>query len=193
MTTMEITASPHPPAPTPWGRLLALVIVLGPVSILVLLPIGLGLQRYVMSGDSMDAGSHGIAQGTVLFERKVPVHEVRVGDVITYHAPEGSGADGMVTHRVVSVHPDGIVTQGDGEPDPDPWVLDTDAPTVSRVVFTLPWVGYAYLLVADPGIWLLVVVAAAALAVPLSGQIRRRRRAAPVTEPKLVTESGEEG
>jgi len=193
MTTMEITASPHPPATTPWGRLLALVIVLGPVSVLVLLPIGLGLQRYVMSGESMDAGSHGIAQGTVLFERHVPIHNVRVGDVITYQPPAGSGADAMVTHRVVSVQSDGIVTQGDAEPDPDPWVLDTAAPSVSRVVFTLPWVGYAYLLVADPGIWLLVVVAAAALAVPLSGRIKRRRHAAPVTAPKLMAESDTEG
>jgi signal peptidase len=172
--------------------LLALVIVLGPVSMLVLLPIGLGLERYVMSGDSMDAGDHGIAQGTVLFERAVPVSDVRVGDVITYHPPSSSGVDGMVTHRVVAVRGGGIITQGDAEPRRDPWVLRGDPPTVSRVAFTLPLVGYAYLLVADPGIWALVVVSAAMLALLLSGEMRRRRRVVPVAEPALVRESSDE-
>ncbi len=189
---MEITASPHRPAPTPWGRLMVLVIVLAPVSVLVLLPIGLGLDRYVMSGDSMDAGDHGIAQGTVLFERSVPVNDLVVGDVITYRAPESSGVDGMVTHRVVAVRPAGVVTQGDAEPRRDPWVVPNDASTVSRVEFTLPWVGYAYLLVSDPGIWLLVVAAAALLALLLSGEMKRRRRTAPAVERELVRESGPE-
>jgi signal peptidase I len=179
---MEITASPHRPAPTPWGRLLALVVVLAPVSFLVLLPIGLGLERYVMSGDSMDGGDGGIAQGTVLFERAVPVDDLAVGDVITFQAPESSDIDGMVTHRVVAVRPAGVVTQGDAEPRRDPWVLPDDAPNVSEVVFTLPWVGYAYLLVADPGTWLLVVASAALLALLLSGEVRRRHRVGPAAE-----------
>lgn len=186
---MEITTSPHRPAPTPWGRLLALVVVLGPVSILVLLPIGLGLERYVMSGDSMDGGDQGIGQGTVLFERAVPVSDVRVGDVITYRPPEAAGVDGMVTHRVVAVRANGVITQGDAEPRRDPWVVASDAPDVSKVVFTLPWVGYAYLLIADPGTWVLVLLSAGALAVLLSGEFRRRRRAGPVAQPELVRES----
>lgn len=185
---MEIRPAPHRPAATPWGRLLAIVIVLGPVSILVLLPIGLGLERYVMSGDSMDAGDHGISQGTVLFERVVPVNELHVGDVITYRPPEAADADAMVTHRVVAVRAAGVVTQGDAEPRRDPWLLANDAPDVSRVVFRLPWVGYAYLLVADPGTWLVVVLGAAALAVLLSGELKRRRGPAPLREKVLATE-----
>jgi signal peptidase I len=189
---MEITPSPHRPAPTPWGRLLALVIVLGPVSILVLLPIGLGLERYVMSGDSMDAGDHGISQGTVLFERSLPINDVRVGDVITYRPPPSSKVDGMVTHRVVAIRSGAIITQGDAEPKRDPWVLRGDPPTVSKVVFTLPLVGYAYLLVADPGVWALVVISAAMLALLLSGELRRRRKVSPVAEPALARESSDE-
>jgi signal peptidase len=185
---MEIRPAPHRPAATPWGRLLALVIVLGPVSILVLLPIGLGLERYVMSGDSMDAGDQGISQGSVLFERVVPISELHVGDVVTYRPPEESDVDGMVTHRVVAVRATGIVTQGDAEPRRDPWLLTNDAPDVSRVVFRLPWVGYAYLLVADPGTWLIVVLCAAALAVLMSGELKRRRGAGPPVEKVLATE-----
>lgn len=189
---MEITPSPHRQAPTPWGRLLAIVIVLAPVSVLVLLPIGLGLERYVMSGDSMDAGPDGISQGSVLFEREVPVSEVRVGDVITYSPPESSGVDGRVTHRVIAIRAGGLFTQGDAEPRRDPWVLRGESATVSRVEYTLPFVGYAYLLVAEPGVWLVVVVSAGALALLLSGEIRRRRRVSPASEAPVPAESGDE-
>ena len=173
---MEITPSPHRPTPTSWGRLLALVVVLAPVSVLVLLPIGLGLERYVMSGDSMDAGEDGIAPGTVLFEREVPISEIRVGDVITYRPPASAGVDGMVTHRVVEIRDGGLVTQGDAEAHPDPWLVDNRPTTVSRVEFALPYVGYAYLLIAQPGFWAVAVVSAIALALLLTGGIRRRRR-----------------
>ena len=176
---MEITASPHRPAPTPWGRLLALVIVLAPVSVLVLLPIGLGLDRYVMSGDSMDGGDDGIAQGTVLFERAVPVSDLRVGDVITYPAPESSDVDGMVTHRVVDVRGAGVVTQGDAEPGRDPWMLrPRRAERVARGLH--PALGRIRLPVRRrPGTWLLVVASAALLALLLSGEMKRRRLARP--------------
>lgn len=153
---MEITTSPHRPASTPWGRLLALVVILGPVSVLVLLPIGLGLQRYVMTGDSMAGDGPGaIGRGTVVFERAVPVSDLRPGDVITYRPPPSAEVEGMVTHRIVEIGPEGIRTQGDANPEPDPWLLDPDGPVVPRVVFTLPYVGYAYLALADPLLWLL--------------------------------------
>ncbi len=71
---MEIETAPHRPAPTPWGRLLLFVVVFGPVTFLVLLPIGLGLERYVMTGDSM---SGAIGQGSIVFERVVPVSDLR--------------------------------------------------------------------------------------------------------------------
>ena len=128
---MEITTSPHRPASTPWGRLVALVVILGPVSVLVLLPIGLGLQRYVMSGDTMDGERSGsIPRGSLVYERLVPVDDLRVGDVITYRPPPSSGEDDLVTHRIVSIGPEGVVTQGDAEPRPDPWVLHPEAPLV---------------------------------------------------------------
>ena len=165
---MEIATSPHRPAPTPWGRLL--VVVLGPVTALALLPVGLGLERYVVSGDSM-AGT--IGRGSVVFERRTPVADLRVGDVITYRAPEPSGERSVVTHRIVTIGPDGIVTQGDAAPRPDPWTLRPQEPTLPRVVLTLPWVGYAYLFV-DSGAWLLLVGSIATLLLLLAGRLGRR-------------------
>lgn len=173
---MEITTSPHRPASTPWGRLVALVVVLGPVSVLVLLPIGLGLDRYVMAGSSMDSGDEGgIAQGSVVFERQVPVSDLRAGDVITFRPPAGAGVDGLVTHRIVRVTPDGILTRGDNETARDPWVLRPQQPTLPRVVYTLPWVGYVYLLVFHPVTRVVLAGTAALLLVLVAGQVRRRR------------------
>ena len=170
---MEIETAPRPPAQTPWGRLALLVVLLGPVIVLVLLPIGLGLERYVMTGDSM-AGSMG--RGTIAFERAVPVNNLRVGDVITYRRPgaavdgvDGGDVDGgdggvMITHRIVSIRPDAIRTQGDAVDSVDPWVLRPEAPTISRVEFTVPWIGWAYLLLFHTQGWVLTLASAAVLA-----------------------------
>jgi signal peptidase len=170
---MEISTSPHRPAPTPWGRLLVLVVVLGPVTVLVLLPIGLGLERYVLSGDSMNGG---IGRGSVVFERAVPVGDLRVGDVITYRAPASSGTEGLVTHRIVDIGPDGILTQGDANPTRDPWTLRPKQPSVPRVVFALPWVGYAYLVILHAHTWVLLFCSLAILGVLLSSELVRRKR-----------------
>jgi signal peptidase len=184
---MEITTSPHRPASTPWGRLLALVVILGPVSILVLLPIGLGLDRYVMSGDSMDSGAGtGIPQGSVVFERDVPVGDLRRGDVITYHPPASSGVGGLVTHRIVQIGPQGIVTRGDAEPAVDPWLFDPPDATVPRVVYTLPWVGYLYLVIFHPVTRVLLGCSVGLLVLLVGAEIRRRREvaAAPPEDPE---------
>ena len=190
---MEITTSPHRPASTPWGRLVALAVILGPVSVLVLLPIGLGLQRYVMTGDSMDGDrAGGIPRGAVVFERLVPVDDLRPGDVITYRPPSAADVDTRVTHRIVSVGPDGIVTQGDAEPRPDPWRLQPDGKVVPRVVLAVPYVGYAYLLVADPLLWLLTIGSAVVLLVASTASRRRERRGRrPVARPAGVHAGGQ--
>jgi len=173
---MEITTSPHRPASTPWRRLVVLVVVLAPVSLLVLLPIGLGLERYVMSGDSMDSGSAGgISQGSVVFERQVPLSDLRVGDVITFDPPPAVRDDGLVTHRIVGVEAGGFRTRGDNETSADPWVLRPEQPTLPRVVYSIPWVGYLYLVVFHPVTKALLAVATALLLVLVAGEIRGRR------------------
>ncbi len=167
---MEIATAPPRTTATPWGRVLLCSAVVGPVLALVLLPIGLGLERYVMSGRSMDGG---ISRGSLLIERVVPVSDLRTGDVITYRAPADADVRGRVTHRIVSIGPDGIVTQGDALADPDPWVLRTDAATMPRVELAVPVVGWAYLLFYG---WLgltLAVVSTIALAL-LTDRGRRR-------------------
>lgn len=170
---MEIETAARPPASTPWGRLVLLVVVFAPVTLLVLLPIGLGLDRYVMTGSSM-AGS--IDRGSIAFERVVPVSDLQVGDVITYPRPDAADEGTMVTHRIVSIRAEGIRTQGDALAAPDPWTLRPDTPTLSRVEFTVPWIGWAYLFVFHPHGWLLTV--GSALVLVLLTVHRRLRRPA---------------
>ena len=186
---MEITTSPPRRATTPWGRLLLLVVVVAPVSVLVLLPIGLGLQRYVVTGGSM-AGDRAdsIARGSLVLERLVPVDELRPGDVITFRAPTGSGARSTITHRVVSVGPDGIRTRGDADPNRDPWLLEPGGSVVPRVAWTLPGVGYAYLALDDWRFWAgLAVLVGAGVAVSSRMSTRPRRTARP---PRWSTGNG---
>lgn len=175
---MEITTAPRPPAPTPWGRLLLCVVIFGPVTLLVLLPIGLGFERYVMTGHSM-AGS--VDRGSVAFERVVPVSDLQVGDIITYARPGAEGEPAMVTHRIVAIGPDGIVTRGDASDAVDPWVLRPDTPTVSRVEFVVPWVGWAYLVLLHPPGWTIVAASAIALVLLTRWRVRPRiKDAAPL-------------
>lgn len=171
---MEITTSPYRPAPTPWGRLLVCLAVIAPVSVLVLLPLGLGLERFVISGDSMAGG---IDRGSVVFARATPVGDLRVGDVITFRPPPSAGVERMVTHRIVAIGRDGILTQGDAALEPDPWTLTPAEPTLPRKVLVLPWVGYAYLVFVDSGIWLVAAAASAALVLLVAGELARRGRA----------------
>ncbi|MGB0100748.1 MAG: hypothetical protein WBP61_10760 [Nocardioides sp.] len=182
---MQITTTPHRPASTPWGRLVALVVILGPVSVLVLLPIGLGMQRYVMTSDSM-AGDRddSIPRGAVVFERLVPLSDLRVGDVVTFRPPPSERSDTRatrITHRIVEITPDGIRTQGDARPAPDPWLLDPDPPVLPRVDITIPYLGYAYLALASPLLWI-VALSLTAFVVVLAAAGHRRAQVAPTAE-----------
>ena len=177
---MEIATAPRSPAGLAWRRWLALVVALAPVTLFVLLPIGLGLERYVVTGDSMSPALH---RGTVVFERVVPASDVRVGDVVTFPHPTESDAGAVVTHRVVEVRPGGFVTRGDALSHRDPWIVRPTAASVSRVVFSVPLVGWIYLAAEGPGIWLVSTGAAVVAAVAL------RRRSAPRHNPGVTGRS----
>ena len=75
---MEITALPtrRARAARPWGLLL--LVLIAPVTVLAILPTMLGLERYVVSSDAM---GDDLAKGTMVFERRVPVGDLEVGDV----------------------------------------------------------------------------------------------------------------
>ena len=110
----------------------------------MLVPPLLGLERYVITGDSM-SGSYD--RGSLLYSEEVAVSELRVGDVITYDPPPGAGPEGLVTHRIVSIRADRgrpvFRTKGDANAAADPWRFRLDRPTQARAKLSIPIVGYA--------------------------------------------------
>lgn len=125
-----------------------------------LLPSLMGLQRYVIMGGSME-GTYDL--GSVVFEEVVPVEELRVGDVITYVPPADSGIDTLVTHRITAIDGADFRTQGDANPAVDPWTFQLTAATQPRVVAHVPYVGFAFMALADRGTRMALIGLPAAL------------------------------
>lgn len=174
---MEIVTAPYRPAPSARRRMLLLVAVLAPVALLALLPTGLGLERHVITGSSM---APAIQRGSVVLEREVPVGDLRVGDVVTFHPPADFEVSGPVTSRIVALEAGSARTQGDASAQPDPWSLAFDEPVQGRVVLALPYVGYVYLALAHPGpgSGLAVILVALGLAIAVGRRSHRRGRPA---------------
>ena len=166
-----------------WGlRLLCLAGVL--LAGLLLVPSLLGFQRYVITGGSM-TGSYD--PGSIVYERTVPVGDLRVGDVITYDPPAKAGVDGLVTHRIVAIDRDGHAplfrTKGDANRVADPWRFSLAQPTQAKATFAIPYLGYAFAAL-DVRIVRMLVIGIPALLIAiialtrLAGDIRRSRTTA---------------
>lgn len=107
----------------------------------IVLPGMLGLERYVIVGDSMTGA---IAKGSIVYARVVPVRQLRAGDIITFVPP---GRSAPVTHRVTGITQgaDGqrvFQTKGDFNEVADPWRTTFLQPSAARYVFHIPFLGY---------------------------------------------------
>ncbi|MGX5695416.1 signal peptidase I [Agromyces soli] len=147
----------------------AAAVIATALAALMLLPGMLGFDRYVITGGSM---SGTFERGSLVFEQRVPIDELRVGDVITYLPPAESGLTELVTHRIVSIEPvvpgsDRLVfqTKGDANENADPWTFELADTVQPRVVGWLPVAGWAFIALAQPMVRMLVIgVPAAAIA-----------------------------
>jgi signal peptidase len=126
--------------------LLALVIAAGFVfGALLIAPSLMGWERYVIVSGSM-TGTYD--RGSLVFDEVVPTASLKVGDVITYNPPPGSGPKGLVTHRIVSIRKDResgarvFRTKGDANKVRDPWVFTLPDKHQARVVAGVPKVGF---------------------------------------------------
>ncbi len=138
--------------------------VLGALALgaLMFVPALLGLERYVVTGDSM---GDTIGRGSIVFARAVPVGDLRVGDVITYTPP---GHRARVTHRIVWAGRgvDGgraFRTKGDANASADPWRFELRGRTQARVVWHVPWVGHVLSALSVRWVRVLVIGVPAAL------------------------------
>ncbi len=135
------------------ARVLLAVVVGTAVAAFLFLAVGprvLGYQTSTMLTGSM---SPLINPGDVVVAVPVPVGNIRVGDIITYHIPVGERQ--VETHRVVDVNRDAqgstsVRTKGDANNGVDPWTATLAGDTVYRHAFTVPYLGTAIRALRDP-------------------------------------------
>jgi signal peptidase len=147
-----------------WTVNLAILLVIG-FGVLWIAPSLFGFSRYVITGGSM-TGTYD--KGSVVFEKKTEVADLKVGDVITYLPPASSGLSTLVTHRIVTIEPaqgGGTLygTKGDHNPSPDPWkfqLLSAQQPVVQASV---PHVGWVFIGLAHRSTRMLAIGVPAAL------------------------------
>lgn len=136
-----------------------LLVAVTVASVAYIAPSLFGFERYVITGGSM---SGTFEKGSIAFERPVPVADLAVGDVITYLPPADSGVSTLVTHRITQIEPGEsgariFTTQGDANPDPDPWEFSLLSGTQPVVEQTVPYVGFAFMALADRETRMLVI------------------------------------
>jgi signal peptidase len=155
---------------------------------LVLVPALLGFKRFVVVSGSMN-GTYD--RGSLVFDKEVPVSQLRIGDVITYTPPASAHMKGPLTHRIVWIGRDrsgapAFRTKGDANGAPDPWRFTLDQPKQARVAFHVPLFGYLLAafsiklvrlgVIGFPGL-LIVISVLASLWRDAGEQQRRMRRA----------------
>ncbi len=85
--------------------------------------------------------------------------EVKPGTIVTYQLSQES-----VTHRVLSVDGETIVTKGDAAEDPDSWPV-TLSDVVGIYLFKIPYIGYVTSFVQTKFGWFLAIIIPVALIV----------------------------
>lgn len=126
---------------------------------LMLIPAVFGYQRYVITSGSM-TGTYD--RGSLVYDEVVPVSELRVGDVITFTPPRGSGPKGRVTHRIAAIARDRegnqfFRTKGDANRSPDPWQFKLDEQSQPRVAMHIPHVGWVFAALAVKQVRMLLI------------------------------------
>ena len=130
------------------------------------IPHFLGYDRYSIVSGSMTGTFN---TGSVIFDKAKPTADLRVGDIITYVPPAATGVNHLVSHRIHSIKlaDDGVTrvfrTKGDANPGPDPWTFALNDTTQNVERFSVPYVGYALMALANPHIRMLLIGIPAAI------------------------------
>lgn len=117
---------------------LACVVIL---AFVLSVPKAVGIQPYVVLSGSMEPGIH---TGGIIFTDTNKA-DPKPDDVITFKVNDGS----LVTHRVVRVDDDSIVTKGDANETEDS-AIHKDQVT-GTVIFSIPFIGYAVSILTSRG------------------------------------------
>lgn len=140
-----MTAGTRSPAPLRWilkslGWLLVIITcVLVLAAAFLFVSPRFGLQAHPVLSGSMEPA---LKVGGLVICRKIPVEEVKVGDIIGFVNQNGV----KTVHRVIEISEnDGKIwfrTKGDANEDPDPETFSIPEGKVDKVVFHIPYAGY---------------------------------------------------
>jgi signal peptidase len=136
-------------------------------------PVALGDRSYVVRSGSM---APAIDTGDVVVVEPISPASAKVGDIVTFEDPEGTGK--LITHRARAItHASEKVeftTQGDANTAQERWSVPAGE-EVGRVLYRVPKLGFAITVITSPaGRIGLVIVPALLLAVSLVARIWRR-------------------
>jgi signal peptidase len=85
-----------------------------------------------------------IETGDVVVAEPIDPLSAKVGQIVTFKDPDGSGR--LLSHRVRAVHRDGaqvsFVTQGDANTGQERWSVPVDG-QIGRVLYRIPKIGWA--------------------------------------------------
>lgn len=115
---------------------------------LAFLMLAIGPRVFGYQTSTMLTGSMSplINPGDIVITQPVPLAEIKVGDIITYHIPVEDQR--VETHRIteLTTNTDGTVsvqTKGDANNGIDPWLATFQEKTVDRHIATIPYAGHA--------------------------------------------------
>jgi signal peptidase len=122
-------------------------------------PSMLGYHRYIILTGSM-TGTYN--RGSIVFDKPVPTASLKVGDPISYSPPPGFTSQGRETHRIYRITrgKNGVrtyQTKGDANKNPDVWHFTLPQPTQDEVKFSIPEVGYLFLILSIRNFRLILV------------------------------------
>jgi signal peptidase len=125
------------------------------------LPLALGARSMVVRSGSMTPA---IRTGDVVVVRPIAPTGARVGDIVTFEDPDGSGR--LLVHRVRAMSRRGgqvaITTQGDANTTQEHWKVPVDG-TIGTVVYRVPLLGFAVSWIGSPAGRIGLIVAPALL------------------------------
>ena len=136
-----------------WTVSTVLGLIVGAMALVFLSP---DYHLYFVRSESMKPA---ISMGDVVIAGPVgTVSSIQPGAIITYKSGKN-----LITHRVLSVDGDTMVTKGDANEDPDPRPVQFSQ-IESRYLFRIPYVGYlASFVRTRPGWFMAIILPAAAL------------------------------
>ena len=128
------------------------------ISFLFVMTVWGGIRPLTVMSGSMEPS---IKTGSVaLIETNLTdFNEIEKGDIITFDI-----GGSFVTHRVVDITEDGIVTKGDANNARDPWIVTNDN-YYGKELFSIPYIGFLIVFIRQHIIVTVLVIAAVLLTV----------------------------